>query len=395
VIGVRRALVLLAIAAGCNEQPAPRKTPPSPAKAEPKPDPTIGPWGETNALAPDFCLPQERRCPKVPAGDKLWKNLATPIEMERLENGLLICYAEVTREVQWDGLFGPDLLFEFRVGKQTPISLWGPEDHWRMYVSVPRLTLNKGDVIGVHAWDRDVRSNTEIGFVVVTFDGKFPLEFVYKKDGIDYLRMDCRAMTEPEAVKGATPRLGSLDRALDRISIEPDETLLGWGVAQAETAFEGVKGNYFDGNFRYPAGFLGWEHPIIQQRLVRLKTMETTWAQNKAAKLREVEAAATVRGTWAHLGKKGEARVGLVQCEPAGAPCRVQLETRDLPEHDPAADNSQKLAGFDVGAIDEQAKFHAFQAIEPGNQPGQYVLVLTGPARLLYFSKEAMTYLRL
>ena len=385
-MGLRASLLLLLGLAACprekEQTPAPK---PPVVAAAPAAPPTIGPWGETLALTPDFCLPQERRAPKVPDGAKLWKTLEAPLAVERIENALLLCHAQVTDQVQWDGFFGPDLLFELSLGHAPPVRLWGPEDHWRMYVSVPRVTLARGDVIGLRAWDRDVSSKTEIGFVVITFDGTFPIHLKYTKDAIDYLDVECRTMSEAQAIEGAKPRLRSLDLALDRIRAEPDPHAINWGI-DTPAGITWVKGNYGGETFRYPAGFIGWEHPLMQERLARLKGLEEAWAHAKLEALAKLTASLPPVGGWTELTDGAALRVTKLACGPAPGACTIGLETRGLPNG---------LGELAVGVVDAAADFRP-APIAPGAAANQFILTaLPEPRpRLVYLSRNGLTYLK-
>src|SRR5262245_800919 len=118
-----------------------------------------GKWGELPSHVPEFAPTQERRAPKLPANNKLWAEVAGGT-VERLDGALLICYAEITPKhgqkgaphaasyvpagADWDTFNGPDTLFRWQIGKQQ-VAQWGPEDHWKMYISIPAVTLGRGE----------------------------------------------------------------------------------------------------------------------------------------------------------------------------------------------------------------------------------------------------------
>ena len=150
--------------------------------------PRLGEWGEDLDKAPDFGYPQERRAPKLPANrQRFWAT--PPLTVERIDDALLICHVQVSHEQPWDVFAGPDTLLQFTFRDEHLIGLWGPEDHWDFFVSIPRIALARGDSLGVKMWDRDLRSMDWIGEGHIAFDGRFPM----KMHG-GYFEMECRAV---------------------------------------------------------------------------------------------------------------------------------------------------------------------------------------------------------
>jgi hypothetical protein len=302
----------------------------------------VGIWGETVALTPDFGYPQERRCPKVPAGDKLFNELAAPAAAEHVRDALLVCYADITNEVAWDFFAGPDLQFRFQFGDRPAITLWGPEDHWHMYVSIPSATFDSGDLIRVAAWDRDETSMQLIGSASLRYDGRFPIRLEDRHDGTRFFTVDCRLMSEPSARAHAQARLKTLDDGLNQLGRRrPDPSLIYFGgEASGELSSHSVTRSFYDGNFRYPAGFLGWEHPIIQARLERLKKIESDWRARAHELAVRLMHSAHTQGEWVALEDKRALKLTAKACGPeaeplAGRPlgieqCAFAFETRNL-----------------------------------------------------------------
>jgi hypothetical protein len=226
------------------------------------------------AAAPDFALQQERRCPKMPDGDDWYRAHAAPSEPGLLDGGLLICHVEILpkRSSAWQGLSratlmgGPDLLVTLSTPAEKNMWLWGPENHWKSFVSWPNVTLRKGDAIDVRLWDRDVFGKEALGGARVKWDGRFPLRLEGKR-----FVMSCVAMTQPEALAAAQPRLARADADLAAIERTPAD------ITRAELGrpiqIHTLKG-MFGHPLRYPAGFLGWDHPEIKRRLDRLRDAE-------------------------------------------------------------------------------------------------------------------------
>jgi hypothetical protein len=254
----------------------------------------LGKWGEDPAKVPDFALPQERRCPKVPAGDQIFRRYAEPKEVERLDDALLVCHIEALpkKSSSWQGLSratligGPDLLVRMRVGAQPPMSLWGPENHWKSYISFPKVTVAKGERIEVAVWDRDMFGKESFGQVRETWDGHLPLVMKGRR-----FVLECRAMPLDDARAALHPRLQHIDRDLDAVDhAKVVLTAPYWGKPQGVVSR--LTGMFYD-NFRYAAGFVGWDHPDIQARLERLKTIEAEWQTRARAAVAEVLKTAT------------------------------------------------------------------------------------------------------
>lgn len=256
-----------------------------------------GLWGEDPRQVPNFGYPQERRAPKMPDAERYMA--APPAATEQsLDDALLICQVEVAPrhgirptlyrykldtlssqtkrcEADWDALNAPDVLLRFRFRGEYPISLFGPEDHWGFFVSIPHVRLKKGDELAVKLWDRDgfldaVISDPEkmeyMGDASVKFDGTLP--FVMKTN---FFTMRCHAMAADQALALARWWLDSLDGALlaaENFRPDPNQ----WDFGDQHLA-DKTASDYGKANFRYAAGFIGWEHPEIQRRLKRLDTI--------------------------------------------------------------------------------------------------------------------------
>jgi hypothetical protein len=260
----------------------------SPAGATPK----LGYWGEDPKLVPWFAPVEERRAPKLPDSGPIWKSLSVDdgrVFADDLEDALLVCYAEISGKCgrrnyaaswvppscrdDWDWFNGPDALFRFQFGKDAPINLWGAEDHWKMYVSIPRLHMKHGETISVRAWDRDLTTNEYIGRAEAKWNGQELLEIHSRM-----LTIDCRVMTGEEALAGVGRRLQRIDD--DFAAIEKSFQPGAFDPGVLDDRRRGLQG-LSQSSFRYAAGFIGWEHPAIQERIARLPQLATAW--NRAA----------------------------------------------------------------------------------------------------------------
>lgn len=247
-----------------------------------------GRWGEDPRLIPDFGYPQERRAPKMPDADRYLRDLR-PAQGQALTAGLLICHVEINSRVNrvpswpeepgmeapdpnrplckenWDSI-APDVLLRFRFRDEYPISLFGPEDHNRFFISIPRVRLSVGDQLVVKLWDRDSSFSESVGEFMgeahLRFDGTLP--FTLRST---FFTLECNGMEVDQALARAKWWLEKLDAELERgLSWQPDPD--SWNFDK-DSFPSRPRSDFFSGNFRYPAGFLGWEHPEIQMRLKR------------------------------------------------------------------------------------------------------------------------------
>jgi hypothetical protein len=312
----------------------------------------LGKWGEDPSKVPDFALPQERRCPKVPAGDQIFRRYGQALEVERLDHALLVCHIEALpkKSSSWQDLSratligGPDLLVRMKLGAQPPMSLWGPEDHWKSYISFPKVTVAKGERIEVAVWDRDMFGKESFGQATVKWDGHLPLAMKGRR-----FQLECRAMPLADAMAALQPRLGGIDRALDSVAqAQVVLTAPNWGKPQG--VINRLTGMFYD-NFRYAAGFVGWDHPDIQSRLERLKTIEAEW-QTRA---RTAVAAVLKTATDSAPGVRLDGKV----CK--GALCTVTVV---LDADPPITCREHKQRLYLPQVIDEDGVFHTALATQ-------------------------------
>jgi hypothetical protein len=388
---------------GCDDPPAPAKKALDPCgDHDPAPWPwrpaAQGMWGEDPKVAPDFCYPQERRAPKMPdAGDHLHRLEAR--SGATLADATLICEIEIysrhgaapsfyryklgappetrpTCSEDWDTFNAPDALVRLRLRDEYPISLFGPEDHWGFFVSVPRISLAPGDKIALKLWDRDsndVYSAVEdaydaefMGAAELTWDGKLPIWL-----RAPFFTATCNAMTSEQALAAARPKLDGLETEIRKAEgWRPDPNVWGFGanpfVSAAEENFEIL----IDGNFRYPAGFVGWDHPEIQRRLVRRKDVlakEPLLRRELVASLRDKAAGVSRDKPFNTPG--GKLRIGEIAC--AEGDCTVAMVAEPSMERELCRPDPQQPR-MALAAVDPDGKFNPVR-IERQVAPGTYV----------------------
>jgi hypothetical protein len=316
--------------------------------------PKLGRWGEDLTLTPDFAPTEERRAPKFPDVQKRLAELGES-HVDGLDQGLLLCHAQIAGDgflslglgqpgPRWDTFGGPDTRFRLTVGTAHPIELWGPEDHWDSYVSIPRLTLHRADKLRLDVWDRDVTTDEKIGQTELRWQGDLPIVFRGR-----WFQVTCNAVDAARATQLAAPMLQTIDRKLDEMEqLKPDPRREAMG--DFETGERGLEGHFKDSWFgkvrlyplRYAAGALGWESPEIQARIERLRGARSGWHRRCQAAVEGLVGAGPPPGPWVPL-LGGEVRVASMICGARvraqlgrGAPtvrsdCAVELELRSPP----------------------------------------------------------------
>jgi hypothetical protein len=268
-------------------------------------------------------------------------------ELERLDDGLLICHAGIAFKSDpnhwpkgswhpsavshwvltdrgggdWDSLNGPDTRFRFRFGNREPVELWGPEDHWEMFITLPRVTLARGENIRVDVWDRDATTQEYISGFDTTFNGRFPLYLEWP-----WVRLECVAWTSAQAHQRAKPLLEKVDAALATID-GATPSLERYDLGRPHE-IDALKSPWFSPNLRYLAGHLGWDAPEVQARLERLRLGEAGWSRKWQAFL-----VAQVSLDWTPLDGGLRARALL---QPAGD---AVIEVQGAPLPQSRADN--------------------------------------------------------
>jgi hypothetical protein len=376
-------------------------------------NPDLGPWGEDRRTAPDFGYVQERRAPKMPDGGKYLARIPSR-SVQQLENALLICHVEVyTRTghrptlyryklatpdagrphcgADWDFFAGPDLLLKLRLRGEHPIALYGPEDHWGMFISVPRVRLVRGDLLEVKLWDRDssgdsAGANEEdveyMGYAATTLSGKWPVVLQGP-----YFMMRCNAMSGAEAEAAGKRWMSALDgtlRSLETLAPDPRK----WDFGPAPSAIDQGELSFGEGNFRYAAGFVGWDHPAIVTRRAKVQRILADWPRKRGEAAKAMAKKAPPPGKPIALGgKNGTLRVTGVVCQ--GGTCTLTAELS------PGASPSGPDWKVTMASVGPDGDFHpaalvaADDAPPQAGKPGSYKLELGGSALVLWIQSPA------
>jgi hypothetical protein len=258
----------------------------------------VGAWGEDPGVVPAFAPTEERRAPKNPDAPALWKAFQSEQERERVDGGLLVCHLQVgprkdpvlrgTVDVLTLGaaeLLNANLTVRLTLRRDPTIVLWAPFFREGSFVSVPAVTLARGDRVELELVDRGVLKNHPLGRATTEWNGRSPLLLSTAK-----WSARCVLVDRDEVRARAQSWLASLDRQLDRAAAaQVDRALPQLGRPSESDQLRGRFRSDGEGNFRYAAGYLGWGDPEIQSRLARLQRIEGAFDEAAA---REVEAIA-------------------------------------------------------------------------------------------------------
>jgi hypothetical protein len=284
----------------------------------------VGPWGEDPSKVPPFAPTEERRAPKVPAGDKLWKEFQTDRERERYEDSLMVCLVEIGPHIDKAGrvmgdiatlglgeLANADATLRFKFRKEPTIVLWGPRKHNAFYISVPAVAIARGDKLELSMVDRGLFGNKPLGHASLIWDAHSPFELTNDK-----WVARCTLLDPEETMARAKPWIESVDRLMAEVlgaKVDPSQNNFG-RPGEAISQLQGRFRDLFthEGNFRYAAGFLGWTHPEIQSRLVAFKKAMDDFDGEAAKVVASLLAEAprgpiTFEGRSLQLSKKGGA----------------------------------------------------------------------------------------
>jgi hypothetical protein len=300
-----------------------------------------GRWGEDPKLVPSFAPTEERRAPKVPAGDGLYAAFSDARTVGAVDGALLVCKVDVQERARRrkkgfgdaigailtlgtsEIVDGPDLTVTLGLRGEHPLVLWGPAKHWHSYVSFPAVKLSPGDAIWLSLLDRNTFSHDEsFGRVRGKFDGQSPIHFQHQRWDVS-----CAVLTAEEARERAAPWLATVDKQLDTIEkkpFEPNKYEFGFPAVELDQLKGHFRNIKHEGNFRYAAGFFGWEHPEIQTRLERMRSIEESWHEKMRARV------AALRGELPEDGKIDTKTATLsahgFHCEKKRDDCRVLLD---------------------------------------------------------------------
>ncbi|MEZ4297601.1 MAG: hypothetical protein R3B70_21750 [Polyangiaceae bacterium] len=353
-------------------------------------NPALGAWGEDRKTVPHFGYLQESRAPKMPDGDDYFRRLPTRT-VAAMDDALLICHVETyTRNgnkplfyryklgrtnptrprcmFDWDTFAPPDVLMRFRLRGEHPISLYAPEDHWGYFISIPRIRLAKGDFFEVKLFDRDSSGDTAgaseedaeyMGYASTTLTGKWPITL----EG-PYFKMTCNAMQRAEAERNVQRWMAPLDakiRAIETARPDPSQ----WGFGHPKAFHDKGEQSFGRGNFRYVAGFLGWDHPWILDRRKRIDTaIEIEWPKKVKQAAKDLAKKAPAPGIPMSLGaRNGTLRATGVVCDTKS--CTVAMELKSALVKPGEQGFKTELAG-----VDDNGEFH-YVYLVPKDPPPQ------------------------
>jgi hypothetical protein len=346
----------------------------------------LGPWGEDPSVVPDYAPAEERRAPKLYDNTRIYRGLPSR-DAEHLDDALLVCHAMFTGS--WDFFGAPDVTLRFVLGKQPAVKLWGPEDHYDFYVSIPRIHLKSGDRVEVTAWDRDVTKVEYIGVGHGRYDGHLPLTVTGK-----WFTIDCNAVEMEEALLLARPHLDRIDERIGTLeAARPDGAAWDYGRPNDDGA---IKGRFYVGTMRYAAGAIGWDHPEVRARVERLAAAEAAWNERRQSVATALVAGRRPRGEaveaygarftveqWV-CGQKARPLL-------AGTPssdCAIVVAVTAPPER-PLECDRVRLGHVAVGVVDRRGDFHAAWPVCPAAEVSSGKLVFAvarGDLAGLWFS---------
>jgi hypothetical protein len=132
-------------------------------------------------------------------------------------------------------------------------------------------------------------------------------------------------MTGAEAERSARTWLAPLDDKLRHLEDwKPDPTA--WDFGEAGTSLDLGKFSFGKGNFRYVAGFLGWDHPTVLDRRAKVERItEVDWPKKRSEAAKLMARSAPPPGKPMSLGgANGTLRATGVVCDQGS--CTVALE---------------------------------------------------------------------
>jgi len=332
----------------------------------------LGPWGEDPAVVPDYAPPEERRAPKLYDNTRIYRGLPARDAAE-LDDALLVCHARFTGS--WDFFGAPDVTLRFVLGKQPAVKLWGPEDHYDFYVSIPRIHLRNGDRVEVTAWDRDVTKVEYIGVGRGRFDGHLPLTVTGR-----WFTIDCNAVEMEEALELARPHLDRIDERIGTLeAARPDAAAWDYGRPGNDGA---IKGRFYVGTMRYAAGAIGWDHPEVRARVERLAAAEAAWNARRQPIAAALVAGRRPRGEAVDAyGARftveqwvcGQKARPFVAATPSSE-CAIVVAVT-APAERPLECNRMQLGHIAVGVVDRHGDFHTAWPVCPAAEVSSGKLV--------------------
>ena len=245
------------------------------------------------------------------------------IDAPEVEGALLIC--RVDTFVNQDTFGQNDLLTEFDLGKAPTMEAVGPEDTSYMFMSVPLVSLKKGDPIKLLALDRDVTTNEEVGTLKGKYDGRLPLRLENKA-----VALSCRALLRDQVEAQVTGNLRGLDERLAKVPTTPkiNPALPDYGVADTLGASKA--------GLMELAARVGWADPRTQKRLQRYAALEQAHQQAVAAYFAKEQQSLPAPGTPVTFKQTLQITVQQTVC---GAQAKSFAKLEDFRNHGAVARN--------------------------------------------------------
>lgn len=237
---------------------------------------------------------------------------AAPFE-GNLSNQTILCRVSADRNRRYDGAMprgpvsrrygAPDLIVRLRVNRQRGV-IQGPEDRYTTTVSMPGVSIRRGQRIGIHLADRDALRNDVIGDAVAVYAGQFPIELPGNQ-----ANGTCRVLDSAIAERRLPPIFQRTDRELERASrVRVD--LRANEITTPQPALDRASYHLYDA-----AALVGWQHAEVANRRERRNEIDQAHTRALREALDELRRDTPEAGQpVAYDNGRWEARVTQVDC---------------------------------------------------------------------------------
>lgn len=233
-----------------------------------------------------------------------------------LSNGTILCRVAADSSRRYDGAtprgpvsrrFGaPDLNVTLRV-HQTRGFILGPEDRYSTTVSMPGVSVRRGQRIGINLVDRDAFRNDTIGDAVAVYGGSFPIELPGNQ-----ANGECRVLDPAIAEQRIPGIVRNVDRELERAA-RVGVDLTANEIATPREHLDRALYHLYDA-----AALAGWQHTEVGNRRERVNEIERAHTNALREAVEAVKAESPPAGQPVALsGGRWEARVTQVDCNPS------------------------------------------------------------------------------
>lgn len=199
---------------------------------------------------------------------------ARPFE-GNLDQHTLLCRVSADSGRRYDGAarrgpvsrrYGaPDLNVTLRVHR-TRGFIRGPEDRYSTTVSMPGVSLRRGQRVGIHLVDRDAFRNDTIGDAVAVYGGAMPIELPG-----NLANGECRVLDPAIAEQRLPGIVRRVDRELERAArIGVD--IRSQDVPTPRQPLDQALYHLYDG-----AALVGWAHAEVGNRRERVAEIDRAW----------------------------------------------------------------------------------------------------------------------